>query len=192
MLQKALASLRYGKALLGNVINGYYLPSARSGINYKNIYAAKKNEGGVFLDSGIHIVDYLRELFGDIKKVAFLKSSMHSLDISSDEIAHVILEHSSGITSSLSLDYVRKQPTHKLEVVTDRGTFMLDFKEDYLTFSDDKIKKILYKGSGDTNKMFVDELVHFFKCIDDNKKPAQDLRAAKSNLEVLLSFHESK
>lgn len=186
-LQKILAQKIYGKPLFCRVTVSYYLPTARKNSNYKNLYAARKNQGGgVVLDSGSHTVNYLQNLFGKIKKSEIITSKLHSLGIQSEEAAVLVLEHANGILSTISLDYLSKKPIHRLEVVTDRGLLILDIKDDFLVFKDGKNKKVIYKGNGGANQMFLDELKYFFHSLKERKKPLQDLEEAKEILKILV------
>ncbi len=183
LLQKGI----YGQPLLCRVACGYYLPTARKNTNFKHIYAAKPQGGGVVLDSGAHVVDYLRSLFGEIKKGIVLKSPLHTLGIKSEEAAYLALEHARGTISGADLDYVSKKPAHRIEIVTAQGLLTLDFKQDLLIFEDEKRKKKLYQGDRDVNKMFITEAKHFLRCVDKQELPLQGLGDGKRVLEVLLT-----
>ncbi len=186
-LQKILIQKKYGRPLFCRVAISYHLPSARKNRNYRNLYAAKKNQGGgVILDSGSHAVNYLSALFGPIMKSSATASRSNFLGIQSEEAAVLALEHIGGILSIVSLDYLSKKPIHRLEAVTDRGLLILDFKNDSLVFEDDKNKKVIYQGNGDANRMFIDELKHFFHCLQKKKNPMQDLKEAKETLKFLV------
>jgi len=186
-LQSVLKSMVYGKAMLCRVAQGFYIPWARKNINYKKSYIAKKTEGGgVILDHVTHSIYYLSALFGDIKKAALLLSDKHPLGFKSEEMAVLMLEHKNGVISGIASDYICKKTTHRIEVVTEKGTLTLDIGEDTLIFEDRKIKKELYRGDKNLNKMFVEEIKHFLNCIKNNSEPLQGLRAAKNVLKVLI------
>src|SRR3989338_2641567 len=186
-LQSVLKSMVYGKAMLCRVAQGFYIPWARKNINYKKSYIAKKTEGGgVILDHVTHSIYYLSALFGDIKKAALLLSDKHPLGFKSEEMAVLMLEHKNGVISGIASDYICKKTTHRIEVVTEKGTLTLDIGEDTLIFEDRKIKKELYIGDINLNKMFVEEIKHFLNCIKNNSEPLQGLRAAKNVLKVLI------
>lgn len=187
-LEKVLDSGVYGKPLFSRVAVGYYLPLARKNLNYKNLYAARKDQGGgVILDSGSHVVNYLSVLFGPVIKGGVVAAKSHLLGIQSEEAAILVLEHAGGILSAASLDYLSKKPVHRLEVVTDHGLLTLDIKDDSLVFENDKKKKTVYRGNKDANQMFIDELKYFFHCLQKKKKPIQDLEEARHLTSLLVS-----
>lgn len=185
-LQEIIAKRSFGRPIFCRVIMGYYLPGARTGIDYLRTYAAGRY-GGVILDSGSHAVDYLRFLGGEVKRGFIFASRLHLLGIKSEEVATLFLEYSNGITAAVSMDYISRKPIHRIEVITDKGFLTLDFKADILTFENDGSQKTLYRGKGDSNQMFIDEIAHFLECVEKRKKTFQDLEEARKTVEVLLT-----
>ena len=187
-LQGVLQKRTFGVPLVVRVALGYHLPTARKGVSYKTTYAAsRKMGGGVVLDSGSHVVDYLSVLFGKAELSQVFKSSLHSIGIQSEEAATLMIRHKSGVLSTVALDYVSKKPMHRIEIVTDRGVLTLNMKEDYLTFEDGTSKKTIYKGNADANAMYLTELKHFLKCVKDGLIPNQDITMGEETIKTLLS-----
>lgn len=182
-----ISSGRSGEVLYVRIAAGYFLPKARPGKNYKKIYASLKTGGGVLLDSGSHILNYSLALFGDISKIYSLKNTQNYLGIESDEITHLLTQHTSGVTCDISLDYVSRKPINRIEAVCSKGTLQLDLVANTLNWYDGKTEKILYnEKSLDPNLMYMDELKHFFECIDGRAKPLQTISDAKKVLELIL------
>lgn len=186
-LLSVIRTHRYGKTIFARVALGYYLPSARPHTNYKKIYVAKKRGGGVILDSGCHVADYLVELFGKIRQGAVLAGRLHSLKIQSEEAAHLLFEHQNGVTSAVTLDYLSPKPRHLVEVMTESGLLTLDMRKDFLTLEDGTEKKTIYRGRGTINQLFVDEIEHFLNCVANRKKPTQGLGGAREVLKTIFS-----
>src|SRR3989344_9182945 len=86
-LAEVIRGKAFGKPLYYRLALGYYLPTARKNKNYKKIYAAYKTGGGVFLDSGSHVVDYLTALFGIMRITSALKDNTKSLGIKSEDVS---------------------------------------------------------------------------------------------------------
>ena len=182
-LLRILKSDLYGKPLLSRFVMGYSIP-----VHRKYIYAAQKkyrNETLV-LDSGSHIMNCLVALFGDIKNGFIYRSKISSLGIKSEESAAMVFEHKRGVLSTVALDYVSRKRAQSIDAVTDKGTLTIDFMDDLVKFENESKSKGLYRGDGDSNKMFVDEIKHFFECVEQRQKPLQDLNDGKRIIEILL------
>lgn len=177
----------YGKSILARVTLGYCLPGARKGANWKETYAAKLKGGGVILDSGSHVVNYLIALLGVVQKSTIYKSPFKNLKIESEEAGSLSLEHKNGVLSFATMDFLSRKPVHKIELITDKGLLTLDLREEILNFDDGIRKKIIYKGKNDIENMYIDELKHFFNCVNERKNPIQDLKDAKEVLKILLN-----
>ena len=188
-LEQALRKRMFGAPLFARVTLGYFLPAARAGVSYAKTYAATLQGGGVVLDSGSHVADYLTALFGKIETGAMLKGKTRFLKMQSEETAALVFRHESGLVSSVALDYLSRRPAHRLEVVTERGLLTLDIRRNALTFEDEKVRKTVYAGERDPNAMFLAELKHFLACVKHKRKPIQTFADAREVLRVLLSNH---
>jgi len=184
-LHDMLRKKKYGSILYVRVVLGYYLPMARLHTKYKKVYAASRRGGGITLDTGSHIIDYLEVLVGTISMTTIAKSRLHPLGIESDEIAHFFFRHKNGIDSVVSGDYVRTKPSHVIEVVTTKGTLVLDIRANRITFENAKKLSTIYQGSLDMNAMFKDELRHFFQSIARGTSPLQPLSSATRVVKIL-------
>lgn len=190
--ESILKTGNFGVPLSCRVVAGYYLPDARKkthNVYYKNIYAARSIfGGGVILDSGSHIVNYLLAFFGTIKKGIVLTGLTNQLHIQSEESAVMHLYHQNGFVSSVWLDFISKKPMHRIEVLTDKGLLTMDAGNDQIFFADAKNSKIIYKGNPESTKSYINEVKHFLDCIQHHKKPIQDLVEAKEVVKILLSL----
>ena len=74
---------------------------------------------------------------------------------------------------------------HRVEVITEEGTLTWNFKEDTVLFESEEARKVVYRGKGDANAMYADELRHFFSCIEKGAKPLHDLAAAGEIVKIL-------
>jgi predicted dehydrogenase len=174
-LESQLKSKKLGKPLSATVTFTRDLTRGGTDKQYAKSYAAQKRGGGVVFDLGPHVVEYLSALFGPVETVSAELDKKSSLRIMSEDYATGVLSHSSGVSSTFALDYYRKPKRHSLEVVCEKGTIEVDFTED--------------KALSDA--MYIDELKHFFNCIDYKRQPLYDLARATEVVRVLESMHHS-
>jgi len=184
-LQKVVRKRIYGKPLLYRSANGFYMPLYRKNI-HKSYIAKNQTGGGVILDHTSHPIYYLSTLFGNIQKIVSFVSKKHPLGFQSEEMALLMLEHKNGVIGSISSDYISKRTTHRIEVVTENGLLTLDLRSDRLVFEDRKIKKELYRGDKDFNKMFIEEIKYFLNCVKRRAKPFYGLPEGRDTLKTLI------
>ena len=104
-----------GKPLFARAHYGNYLPDMRPNVDYRNLYVADAEEGGVLLDA-IHELDYLSWMFGPIKQISADASHISSLEIDADDYAGMLLKHQSGVRSEVHLDYLRHAKRRGCEI----------------------------------------------------------------------------
>jgi len=184
-----------GQPLTARVVIGHDLSKSRPGTDYRQTYAAKKDGGGVILDSGVHAIDYLSSLFGSIVDIGGIYGQSGELEIEPEDFAVITLKHRTGTVVSLMLDYFSKPKRHSIEIQFSQGWALWDFADDELSWYSDGEKKMI-RPYGDTlpeekrNVMYLAELETFMALISgepvDNP---QDLFHAK---EVLVVIKEIK
>lgn len=89
-------------------------------------------EGERFIieDLGIHILDIARALFGDASRISATTRRINP-NINGEDVATMMLEHESGVTSVVDCSYATKRspetfPESLLEIDGDKGTLRLD------------------------------------------------------------------
>jgi predicted dehydrogenase len=146
-----------GKTVSFNAFVGSYLPDWRPNIDYKHSMSAnKKFGGGVMLDLA-HEFDYLHFLFGEVKRLSCFYQNSGVLDIDTEDISNVIFEFQSGISGSLSLDYLQREYTRYCRITGSEGSLLWDYAANKVT---------LFKGN-DVKDTF--NYIQFTR--DDRYKP---------------------
>ncbi len=99
---------------------GNYLPNMRVGVDYRKLYVADKDEGGVALDA-IHELDYLSWLFGGVDNMISDSGHISSLDINAEDYVAMVARHESGVRSEVHLDYIRQVKLRGCEISGSNG-----------------------------------------------------------------------
>jgi predicted dehydrogenase len=108
-----------------NVYCGSYLPDWRPGVDYRKCYSANKElGGGVHIDL-IHEIDYIYWLFLEPKSVHNFFYNKSSLNISSYDSATYLFEYD-NFSVNVRLNYYRRDPKRTLEIVCEKGTYLVD------------------------------------------------------------------
>lgn len=159
---------RVGKPLFARAHVGNYLPSMRPGRDYRELYAARRAEGGGVVLDAVHEIDYLSWLFGPVEHVACKAARLSDLDIDVEDHALIALTHGAGVESSAELDYLRPRKSRGCEIVGTEGVLAWH--------SDGKdpercTVRFFRSGAGDWEDLVsVDEV--------DTARPYRDLMAA--------------
>ena len=118
---------KIGKPYFARAHYGNYLPNMRVGVDYRKLYVANKDEGGVALDA-IHELDYLSWMFGSADHIVSDSGHISTLDINSEDYASMLVRHSSGVRSEVHLDYIRQVKLRGCEISGSDG--LLDWSSE--------------------------------------------------------------
>jgi predicted dehydrogenase len=121
---------------LGNIIEFkavYYHKSYLSPAKRKSWRAGTDAGGGALLDLGIHMLDAVRVVLGEVKIIAHRKN-IHFKEVSVDEICYSALEMESGIRGSMECSRVFAQKKQQLEITVfcENGSYRCNFNKPYV------------------------------------------------------------
>lgn len=162
---------------------------------YAKGYAAQKKGGGIMLDLGAHVVEYLSALFGEVSSVTAHLDRKSTLRTKAEDFAAGILKHTSGVTSVFALDHYRKVKKHMIEVQCERGDIALDIADGSIAWYDARAnkyyKEFVYKGVSPAearNDMYQKQLVYFLACVKRNTPTLYGLPRAARVVRVIESI----
>lgn len=154
---------KLGTIRLANFIGGSYLPSWHPKQDYRKSYSAKKDGGGITIDAA-HEHDLFLHLFGPVRCVWGFKGHISDLEIESDDICQLYMQHENGICSSIVADYIRRFRRRDLEIVGEKGTMNIDFLNGVVTTRIVGRRSVVKSFKNyDLNKMYVQEIINFIK-----------------------------
>ncbi len=105
-----------------------YLPEWRPGVDYRTLYSARRESGGVKLDL-IHEFDYLIDLFGFPEKSVLVEGKVSDLEIESSDMVSFIGRYPDKVVE-LHLDYFGREKRRRATVWTPDETAEFDFLAD--------------------------------------------------------------
>jgi predicted dehydrogenase len=112
---------RVGKPLFARAHVGNYLPAMRPGRDYRELYAARRSEGGGVVLDAVHEIDYLTWLLGPATGAACHSRKLSDLDLDVEDHALIALHHDNGVESSAELDYLRARKSRGCEIIGSSG-----------------------------------------------------------------------
>ena len=109
-----------------------YLPEWRPGADYRTLYSARPESGGVKLDL-IHDFDYLFALFGFPPEWRLFESKVSHLEIAGPDVVSFCAKYPDK-TLELHLDYFGRKPQRVVEVYSREDTVRFDFIDASVTW----------------------------------------------------------
>lgn len=155
-----------------------YLPEWRKGIDYRNVYSAKKESGGVKIDL-IHEFDYLFSLFGFPEKFSMYERKISDLEIESPDYVSFIGDYGNMFTE-LHLDYFGRIPTRNVELYSDDDVIVCDFNNSKI-----RINNEIKDYAEDVNKRYLNEIEYFLSLIKCKKNNLNDIINANKVLQFI-------
>jgi UDP-N-acetyl-2-amino-2-deoxyglucuronate dehydrogenase len=199
--RKAIQEGKIGRPVLGNAYLKYY----RSPEYYKSgVWRGtwKLDGGGALMNQGIHGVDLIQYLMGDVESV-FAYSAALTRDIEVEDTAVVALKYKSGafgIIQGTTSVYPGQET--RFEIHGDKGT---------IEFGDNGIKQWTFMGHDEAAPEYEDTLGlasssspqqistagHYYyvddmiQAIRDNREPHVNGEEARKSVDLILAIYES-
>jgi predicted dehydrogenase len=171
---------------------GQYLPDWRPRQDYRKSYTAIKELGGGILLDGSHEIDYVMWLANSkIKDVISICDRVSNLEINVEDIAEAIFRFENGIIGSIHLNMIERGYNRYCKIMGEEGSVKWIFKDNSLEFFDGASKKLITEQyERDSNHSYLEELKHFFYCIEKKIETTSNLYTAKETLKAVMNIKE--
>ncbi|HVP43793.1 MAG TPA: aminotransferase class III-fold pyridoxal phosphate-dependent enzyme [Terriglobales bacterium] len=183
-----------GKVVALRAETGHYLPEWHPWEDYRQGYSARRQLGGGVILDAIHELDYVRELMGEVESVSCLAGKLSHLEIDTEDVAAILLRHSSGAISEIHLDYVQRARSRTCHVIGDQGTIRWHFVTGQVRCyrsATGQWETWTSPPDWQLNQMYVDEMQHFLNCLDGKDRPLCDVWEGERVLRIALAARES-
>jgi len=195
-LQEAVKGGVLGDLLAVRAHVGEYLPGWHPYEDYRQMYASRADLGGGVIVTQIHEFDYLYALFGVPRRLFAIGGHWSHLEIDVEDIASTLMECTFGdraLPVHVQQDYVQRPPSRGCEIIGSRGKVLMDLPSLSVTRYDAEGKLVYSERweNFDRNQLFLDELQHFFTCVETREKPVVDLQDGIWSLKIALAARES-
>ncbi|RLI24817.1 gfo/Idh/MocA family oxidoreductase [Candidatus Bathyarchaeota archaeon] len=153
---------------------------------------AEKVGGGVSIDSGIHNVDMVRWVMGEVKAVTAFTNRLVRTEITGEDTGCILFKHVSDAVSVLALTWAARFSADKeypLKIYGSEGALAwLAWDNRIIVYKDGKRKVIETKPFSESFKA---EIEHFVSCIESDKTPLTCGEEARRDLQLVLAAYES-
>ena len=147
-------------------------------------YTAAGMPGGVMLQIGVHYVDVLETILGQVQSVSGMTSQL-VLPGDNPDVAGLLMKHDSGAVSTLSAGYASASEYYLMNIYGKEMTAYYDLHNGLRTLkrhSDEVVPVTCEK-----NDAIAEELEEFAACIRDGAKPTVNGQRATESLAVILA-----
>jgi predicted dehydrogenase len=183
-----------GRVVAVRVEAGQYLPEWHPWEDYRNGYSARHDLGGGIILDGIHEIDYIRWLLGEVVAVACFAGKLSHLEIDTEDTAAILLRFENGTIGEVHLDYVQRAYSRSCHIIGDEGTIRWDYEAGEVrcySAATGKWQVIPNPPDWKPNQMYMDEMEHFLNCLARKEEPLLDVFEGRRVLEIALAAKAS-
>ncbi|MEE9324789.1 MAG: Gfo/Idh/MocA family oxidoreductase [Dehalococcoidia bacterium] len=192
-IKQWLAEGRIGRMVSVEARAGEFLPDWHAGEDYRRGYSARLDLGGGVILTFIHELDYIYWLFGLPIRVQAVARKVSTLDIEVEDVAAITLDYG-GVIAQVHLDYIQRPPERNCLFIGEEGTILWDYYKDEARLFDASLGKweVFSNPQGfERNSMYLDEMAHFFACMDGQEIPLVPGEEGRDVLALALAAKEA-
>ena len=153
---------------------GQYLPDWRR-TDYRSSVSADASLGGGVIMELSHELEYVDRLIGGTDEIFCFSGKSGLLEMNAEDCADIVMRNSGGILAHVHMDMLQKEPVRACTVFGSAGRASLD----------------MIPAPGDRNKMYEDQLAHFFECRKGTATPRVSGLRGRRVMELILAAKES-
>lgn len=178
-----------GEPIAARIQTGSYLPGWRPSTDFRQSYSASAESGGGVILDCIHEIDLALWFFGPAEVVGAAVLPADSLGLEVEGLAEILLQHRSGALSSVHLNFVQRDYRRCCQVIGTEGSLYWDFEQEAVRCyrPKDGWREFPQPAGWELNRMYLDEMRHFWACLSGDEKPEVDMVGGRRALEIALA-----
>ena len=190
-IKELLANNEFGNLQYAKIFCGGYFPDWHPSEDYHVSYVGKKELGGGAVLTLQHEIDYVYWFFGELKNLCSITKKISDLDINVEDSAEILAESNTCPMVNIHLNIFQRPHSRKIQIFGNNASLTYQFGDPTLrlyNFNNKNYKEFFYIGDYDTNQMYIDEVKHFFNCLDGNDTPLVGIDEAIYTLKTCLEI----
>ncbi len=192
-LLQLISSGEIGQPLSLQGYVGQYLPDWHPDDDYRLSYSAKKDLGGGVILDLCHEIDIAISILGDVFKVSCFCDHFSDLEIETEDMADIILEHQGRKLSHMHLNYIERNYEWVTRVMGTLGTAIWNYGRGYVKIiRPDSTSNCWNDPDGfERDWLFLDQMKHWLEVVDGKTIPAVNLDAGIAVTRIALAAKRS-
>lgn len=172
------------KIYAARAVSSSYLPAWRPGVDYRQVYSARKElGGGVALDL-IHEWDYLTYLFGMPKEVKCVQGHFSGLETDCEDAACYVARYEDKVVE-IHLDYFGRKSMRKLELYCAEDTITVDLLQNRIFYeSEDPARERIISFAEED--FYLKEMEYFYSLCREEQENINTIEHAGKVLDLAL------
>lgn len=187
-VKRLLREGRIGSVRRAEICTASFLPHWRPAQDYHESYSADPEQGGAILDC-IHEIDLALWYLGPATLLRARTEPATPIGLAVEGSADLVLQHASGAVSTVHLSFMEREYQRLCIIEGTEGSVTWDIREKKVGIRDSggNVTAVFEEPPGyDLNRMYGDELEHFFSCIAQKRLPFGNLEEARQALDLAL------
>ncbi|WP_323024604.1 Gfo/Idh/MocA family oxidoreductase [Castellaniella sp.] len=195
-IKELLDQKRFGNIISVQAEIGEYLPNWHPYEDYRQMYAARSDQGGGVILSQIHEMDLIYWFFGLPETILCRGGKLSKLEIDVEDTASSLMQYKNvggGFPISLHQDFIQRPPTRRFKIAGDAGGVEIDLIRTQLRVYDGEgalVESSDFEGFT-RNDMFMSQAKHFLDCLAGRATPEVELYDGLQSLRLALAAKQS-
>jgi predicted dehydrogenase len=187
-IKKLLDQADIGRVISARIHTGSYLPEWRPGTDYRRGYSASAAMGGGAILDCIHEIDLALWYFGPGRLLAAASTPAATIGLDVEGTAELLIQHASGVLSSVHLSFVQRDYRRSCIVVGSEGTIEWDWQAGAVRRLGPGEDACRWPLPSDwvVNDMYVAEVCDFLKCVAGRNATANPVGRAIEAVNLAL------
>ena len=193
-IRQLINQKKIGRVISIQSENGSYLPDWHTHEDYRKGYASDRQLGGGIILTMIHDIDYLYWIFGNPKSIFSVSGKFSDLDISAEDYCSSIIEFKNNITAELHLDFFQRPEFRGCKIKGTKGVIYWNSDKNEIRLFKNRKKiweVVLALKKFQRNEMYIDEIIHFLKCVKNRKQTINNLDEGIKTMNIALAMKKS-
>jgi len=193
-IRQLINQKKIGRVISIQSENGSYLPDWHTHEDYRKGYASDRQLGGGIILTMIHDIDYLYWIFGNPKSIFSVSGKFSDLDISAEDYCSSIIEFKNNITAELHLDFFQRPEFRGCKIKGTKGVIYWNSDKNEIRLFKHRKKiweVVLALKKFQRNEMYIDEIIHFLKCVKNRKQTINNLDEGIKTMKIALAMKKS-